>query len=194
MPEFKIVGREIIIKPVKQHGGGAIVYVPKQWLGENVSIIRGVEHSAKKVGETLKRDQGRIVYSYYTIDPLHRAHISHMISSKAIAGSDGVSIAGILSKKAIIEKKKPPILSLEERMFIASSIRYNDAVVLQDTYSPLPNIRALQPDVVMESSGHNKEDIEEVRKYMESIGGRVIVTPYYKYQSSTRIKEKIRSK
>ena len=44
----------------------------------------------------------------------------------------------------------------------------------------------------MESSSHNEKEVEEIRKYVESVGGRVIVNPYYPYQSSTNIKNDIR--
>jgi len=134
----------------------------------------------------------RIVYSYYVLDIVHRGHLNHMKNAKAIAGKDGVSIIGILTKEAVLEKKKKPILSFNERMNLAHAIEYNDFVIPQDTYSPLPNIKMIRPDIVMESISHNEEDVEEIRKYLETVGGRVIVNPYYPYQSSTNIKNNIR--
>ena len=35
-----IFGSELIVRRVGKSGNGAIVYVPKGWIGENVSIIR----------------------------------------------------------------------------------------------------------------------------------------------------------
>ena len=135
----------------------------------------------------------RIVYSYYVLDIVHRGHLNHMKNAKAAAGPDGISVVGILTKEAVAEKKpKKPILSFDERMNLARAIEYNDYVIPQHTYSPLDNIKDVRPDIVMESSSHNEKDVEEIRIYVESVGGRVIVNPYYPYQSSTNIKNDIR--
>ncbi|EMR74117.1 ADP-heptose synthase, bifunctional sugar kinase/adenylyltransferase [Thermoplasmatales archaeon SCGC AB-539-N05] len=134
----------------------------------------------------------RVVYSYYVLDIIHRGHLKMMRNAKAVAGKDGVSIIGILTKEAVLERKrKKPILSFDERMNLAEAIEYTDVIVAQETYSPLPNLKKIKPDISMESSSHKEEDIEEVRQYMKSIGGKVIVVPYYPFQSSSTIKGRI---
>jgi bifunctional ADP-heptose synthase (sugar kinase/adenylyltransferase) len=191
MAEFVIPGREVISKTVKEHGSGAIVYVPKQWAGEKVSVVREMEYDAKKLRKSLDREK-RIVYSYYVLDIVHRGHLLQMQNAKATAGKDGISVVGILTEKAVLEKKKKPILSFDERMLLAQAIKYNDFVVAQETYSPLPNVRNIRPDILMESVSHDEEDIRETRQVMKNLGGRLIITPYYPMLSSTSIKEKIR--
>ena len=133
----------------------------------------------------------RIVYSYYVLDLMHTGHIYYMKQAKNIAGKDGLSIVGILSDKATMEKKKKPILPLSERMELAQAVKYNDVVISQDTYSPIENIKRLRPDVVLESSSHSDELIQQTVNCVEGMKGRVIIIPYtdsYKY-SSTSIKE-----
>jgi len=132
------------------------------------------------------------VYSYYVLDIIHKGHLLFMKNAKALAGKDGVSVIGILTDEAVMEKKKKPILSFEARLDIASAIKYNDVVMPQNTYSPLTNLANIRPDIAIESSSHNKEDIEKVREYMESISGTVIVMLYFPSVSSTLIKERIR--
>jgi phosphoenolpyruvate phosphomutase len=117
-----------------------------------------------------------------------------MKNSKAIAGEDGNLIVGILTDEAVMEKKPKPILSFEDRMNLAGAIKYVDLVVAQETYSPLPNIMRIKPDILMESTSHSEDEIEEVREYMESINGRVIVIPYYPAESSTQIKNEIKNR
>jgi len=191
MSEFVVPGREIISKTVKKHGSGAIVYVPKQWAGEKVSVIREMEYDIKKLGKSLERKK-RIVYSYYVLDIVHRGHLLQMQNAKATAGKDGISVVGILTDKAVMEKRKKPILGFDERMLLAQSIKFNDFVVAQDTYSPLTNVKNIHPDILMESSSHKEENIKEAKKIMEKMGGKVITTPYYPMICSTEIKRKIR--
>ena len=134
----------------------------------------------------------KLVYSYYVLDIVHKGHLVMMKNAKAIAGEDGRLIVGILTDEAVMEKKPKPILSFEDRMDLARAIKYVDVVVAQETYSPLPNVMKIKPDILMESSSHSEEAIEEARKVMASMNGRVIVIPYYPSESSTHIKNKIK--
>ena len=135
----------------------------------------------------------KIVYSYYVLDIAHTGHLLMMKNSKAIAGEDGKLIVGILTDECVEEKKgKKPVLSFRERMELASAIRYVDLVVAQESYSPLPNLIEIRPDVLMESTSHNKKELEKYRKYMESINGKMITLPYYPAQSSTNIKNNVK--
>ncbi len=134
----------------------------------------------------------RIVYSYYVLDIVHRGHLKMMENAKAIAGKDGKLIVGILTDEAVMEKKSRPILSFDERFDLANALKYVDLVVAQETYSPLPNVKKIKPDILMESSSHDEKAIEEAQKVMESIGGEVIVIPYFPSQSSSNIKNQIK--
>ena len=99
--------------------------------------------------------------------------------------------SGILTDDAVMEKKPKPILSFEDRMSIAHAIKYVDVVVAQETYSPLPNVWQIRPDVLMESTSHGEDAISEAEEVMDELGGKVIVLPYYPSESSTRIKTEI---
>ena len=136
----------------------------------------------------------RIVYSYYVLDIVHKGHLLMMKNAKAIAGDDGKLIVGILTDEAVMEKKERPTLSFEDRIELAGAIKYVDVAVAQETYSPLPNVMRIKPDILMESTSHDEAAIEEAREYMESINGKVIALPYFPSQSSTGIKDKIKEK
>lgn len=133
-----------------------------------------------------------IVYSYFVMDIVHRGHLLMMKNSKAIAGVDGRLIVGIVSDEAVIKQKgRAPVLSFSERLELAQAIKYADVVVAQEDYSPLPNVRKIQPNILMESESHDELSIQKARDEMELIGGSVIVMPYFQGQSSTDIKNKI---
>jgi FAD synthetase len=133
----------------------------------------------------------KIVYSYYVLDIVHKGHLMMMRNAKTIAGKDGKSIVGILTDEAVMEKKSKPLLSFDDRMALAAAIKYVDVVVAQETYSPLQNVMRIRPDILMESSSHDEQDIEKARKVMEEINGIVIVIPYFPGQSSTNIKNEL---
>lgn len=133
-----------------------------------------------------------IVYAYYCLDIIHIGHVMHMDNAKALAGKDGILIAGILTDEAIMEKKERPIISFSERILVARAFKFFDIVVPQETYSPLPNVKKILPDILVESASHEDSAITEAREIMSVIGGKVFVIPYFPTQSSTNIKRKIK--
>ena len=135
----------------------------------------------------------KIVYSYYCLDILHIGHLIDLKRSKEVAGENGTLIIGILTDEAIMGKKPKPIFSFKERFEIASSIKYVDEVVPQKTYSPLDNLILFKPNILMESTSHSQENIDKLTNYMKSVGGHVVMNPYYKEQSSTKIKNLIKN-
>ena len=133
-----------------------------------------------------------IVYSYFVLDIVHRGHLMMLKNSKAIAGPDGRLIVGIVSDEAVIAKKgKAPILDFSERLELANALEFADLVVCQQDYTTYANVRNIAPNILMESESHDELQINEGRKIMNELGGRVIVMPYFQSQSSTLIKTKI---
>ena len=133
-----------------------------------------------------------VVYSYFVLDIVHRGHLMMLKNSKAIAGPEGRLIVGIVSDEAVLKKKgKPPILDFSERLELAASIKYVDLVLGQKEYTPYENIKTIAPNILMESESHSEAQIEEGRRIMGELGGKVIVMPYFNDQSSTSIKLKI---
>jgi glycerol-3-phosphate cytidylyltransferase len=133
-----------------------------------------------------------IVYSYYVMDIIHIGHLEMLRNAKAMAGKDGKLIVGILTDEAVMEKKKKPIISFSDRVSIARSIECIDLVVAQNTYSPLNNVKEIKPDILMESSSHSSSAIQQAEDVMKTLGGRVVIIPYFPGQSSTEIKKKVR--
>ena len=133
-----------------------------------------------------------IVYSYFVLDIVHRGHLMMLKNSKAIAGPEGRLIVGIVSDEAVLAKKgKAPILDFSERLELANSIQYVDLVVGQKNYTPYKNVKNIAPNILMESESHDEAQINEGKRLMKELGGRVIVMPYFQDQSSTLIKSRI---
>lgn len=123
-------------------------------------------------------------YAYVVGDILHVGHLLHLRNCKGLCDK---LIVGVLTDRAAMEKKPRPTMPFSDRIRLVSMIRWVDAAVAQATYSPLPNILEIQPDILFECVEH------ELRRY-EEFTGRVVVMPYYPECSSTLIKEKIRGR
>ena len=136
----------------------------------------------------------KIIYTYLVMDLLHEGHLLYLKNAKSLADIDGKLIVGILTNEAVMEKKSKPILSFSERIRVAEAIKYIDVVVAQETYSPLENVVSIKPDILVESTSHDFEDVEEIANELKAlnINTRIIQLPYYPSQSSTDIKKKIK--
>lgn len=88
-----------------------------------------------------------IVYAYVCGDIIHYGHVLHLKNAKALGD---ILVVGVLTDEAVMERKNPPIMSMDERVRVIESIKYVDLVVCQDTYSPVKNILHIKPDVVVE--------------------------------------------
>ena len=127
-----------------------------------------------------------IVYCYIVGDILHKGHIEYLKNAKALGDK---LIVGVLTNAAIMEKKARPTMNFDERFDLVRSLRWVDVAVAQNTYSPLENVMALRPDILVETTDHKEQPANE---FMESIGGRVLTMPYYPNHSSTKIKDEIK--
>jgi len=129
--------------------------------------------------------QKPIIYAYVVADLAHRGHLQFLKEAKKQGGK---LIVGVLTDKATQQKKPPPIMNYTERADLISEWKCVDQVVIQDDYSPLNNVIAIKPNILIESDSHQEQP---ANSYVKSYGGKVIIIPYYQHQSSTKIKEKI---
>ena len=137
-------------------------------------------------GPGIKRqDFKNVVYTYVVADILHFGHLEYLRKAKELGDC---LIVGVLTNKAVEEKKPTPIMTFEERIEIVKNIKYVDFAIAQSTYSPSNNVRKIRPNILVESDSH---DEMPANNFVENYGGKVVILPYYKGQSSTSIKKKI---
>ena len=128
-----------------------------------------------------------IVYTYVCGDILHEGHLLYLENAKALGDK---LIVGVLTDKAVMEKKKKPIVSFRERVRLIQALVCVDSAIPQDEYSPIINVEKIQPDIVVESASH--EDNEYMKELKKICKGRLVIMPYYPTTSSSEIKKKIR--
>ena len=135
-----------------------------------------------------------IVYSFLVMDLPHWGHILHLQKAKKLGD---ILIAGILDNDTVESYKRLPIMSMEERMKIASRIKDVDMVIPQFEKFPLENLKMLHrlfPNdkiVCTHASDWKREDFDDIVAYLETIGGELQLLPYYAGTSTTAIIEKI---
>jgi len=122
-----------------------------------------------------------IVYTYVVGDVLHKGHLQYLKNAKALGDK---LIVGVLTDKAVMEKKPKPIIGFLERYDIINALEFTDLTVVQATYSPVHNVKLIKPDILVESDSHDEP--------FNNPFGRTVPLPYFPTQSSTKIKEKIR--
>ena len=122
-----------------------------------------------------------IGYCYVVGDILHKGHILFLQNCKALCDK---LICGVLTDKAVMEKKSKPTLTFDERIELIKSIKYVDVIVAQNEYLPTRNCSLIKPDILFESSDHKQWGNNEDRK--------VIGLPYYPNYSSSEIKKRIK--
>ncbi len=123
-----------------------------------------------------------IVYCYVVGDVLHKGHLHYLKNAKALGDK---LIVGVLTDKAVMEKKPKPTIGFIERLDIVDGLEMVDLAVAQETYSPGDNVLAIKPDILVESTSHKEQ--------FQNPFGRTVVLPYFPIQSSTKIKEKIKN-
>ena len=105
----------------------------------------------------------------------------------------GEVIVGLLSDKAIVNHKRLPYLSYEQRKTVVENIKGVSKVVVQEDWTYVPNLIKLKPDYIIHGddwkSGAMRRIREDVYAVMKSQGGEVIEIPYTKGIDSSALVE-----
>ncbi len=120
-----------------------------------------------------------ISYSFGMVDLMHFGHVNAM--KKASVGSD-LNIFGLVSDEASDAWFGAHVSDEGERRTVLESIRYVDEVWPQATFDPLDNLCEIHrkyPDAVISLFTGNEWGIISAKKYVESIGGKVVKLDYY---------------
>ena len=118
------------------------------------------------------------VYMCFSTDLLHSGHLNIIRKAAAL----GELTVGILSDEAIAIYKRYPLIPLEERMEIFSSIKGVSRVIVQDSLSYAKVLRQLRPEIVVHGdnwrSGYQMKIREEAIGILAEWGGQLVEYPY----------------
>ena len=137
------------------------------------------------------------IFTNGCFDILHRGHIELFKFCRSQHPNKQV-VVGLNSDKSIRELKGPgrPIMSEEDRVAVLLAIQWIDYIVIFDTKSVLPLIRAMKPLFLIKGGNYSTKPCAVAdqivgQKFVESYGGKVITAPMAEGVSSTNIIERI---
>ena len=137
------------------------------------------------------------IFTNGCFDIIHRGHIELFKFCRSQHTYKQV-VVGVNSDKSIKELKGPtrPIMSEEDRVAVLLAIQWIDYVIIFDTKSVLPLIKALKPSFLIKGGNYSTKacaiaDQIVGQKFVESYDGKVYTAPMVEGISSTNIIEKI---
>ncbi|MDR2160289.1 MAG: phosphoenolpyruvate mutase [Treponema sp.] len=135
----------------------------------------------------------KTVYLGMTADIIHPGIVNILRE----ASRYGRVLVGLLTDSAIAKYKRLPYLSYDQRKEVVESLKYADAVVPQEEWSYVPNLRRYRPDYIIHGddwkTGILSKVREDVYRVMEELGGQVIEIPYTPGITSTAFTESVTS-
>jgi D-beta-D-heptose 7-phosphate kinase/D-beta-D-heptose 1-phosphate adenosyltransferase len=133
--------------------------------------------------EDLKSRDFKLVFTNGCFDILHKGHMETLKFCKSKGDKVVVAINSDESIKRLKDVSRP-IVPLEHRMAVISSIEYVDFVVSFDQDTPLEVIQKIKPDVIVKGQGYQSNNIVG-----SDIVPEVFIAPTVKEASTTKFAE-----
>lgn len=131
-----------------------------------------------------------VVFTNGVFDLIHPGHVDVLHAAR----SEGDALIVGVNSDASVRRLKGagrPVRGEAERALVLAALESVDAVVIFEEDTPLELIRALHPDVLVKGGDYTPETVVG-RTEVEVLGGRVVIVPLTKGQSTTSIIEKLR--
>lgn len=131
-----------------------------------------------------------VVFTNGVFDLIHPGHVDVLHAAR----SEGDALIVGVNSDASVRRVKGdgrPVRGEAERALVLAALESVDAVVIFEEDTPLELIRALHPDVLVKGGDYTPETVVG-RTEVEALGGRVVIVPLTKGQSTTSIIEKLR--
>ncbi len=150
--------------------------------------IRDLWELTRREVENVRERGGRVVFTNGVFDIIHPGHVEVLKQARSLGD---MLIVGINTDESVrrLKGNLRPILTLEERMSIISSIRYVDAVVPFEEDTPYRLIEFLRPHVLVKGGDYRPEEVVG-----RDIVEEVVIIPLKEGISTSRIIERIRQR
>src|SRR5690606_10760647 len=142
---------------------------------------------AARIAEALRAEGKRIVYTNGCFDLLHVGHVTYL--EEAAAQGD-VLFLGLNSDRSVRQLKGPtrPVRGQAERAAVLSALTHVDYVLIFDDPTPIKQIEAIRPDVLVKGGDYrDRPDDIPGKAFVESYGGKLYLTGVVEGVSTTAI-------
>lgn len=131
--------------------------------------------------------QCKLVFTNGCFDIIHRGHIEYLKKSKEYGNK---LIVGLNSDESVRRLKGSgrPISNQYDRKYILENLGFIDEVIIFDEDTPYDLIKYLKPDIITKGGDYTAD------KVVGNDLAKVIIIPYTKNYSTTKIMEKIYEK
>lgn len=138
------------------------------------------------------KDPRKVDVGYADIvgDLLHWGHIQFLKNCKSYCD---YLVVGVDNDDLVVAHKTKPIIPFDKRVMVIKSIIYVDEVRESLSWNPVVMMKKLMSEGYNLKYWFHGDDRVDSRavKYIESIGGKAIITPYIQGISTTKIIKRI---
>ena len=130
----------------------------------------------------------KVGYAFVVADLLHIGHLKFFQKCKKYCD---FLIVGIYTDELAASYKRKPVIPFEERFELVKALKPVGMVVKVEHKDCTPMLKKLTREgwkISFLFHGDDWKDVEG-KEYIESIGGKLILTPYHPKQNSTKIIE-----
>ena len=100
------------------------------------------------------------VYIALSVDTIHHGHINLINQAKKY----GYLIVGLLTDKAIAEKKRLPLLNWKERKKILENIEGINEIIPQNEWDYSFNLKKIKPDIMLHGDDWKFNEEKNIEK------------------------------
>ncbi|HZR83095.1 MAG TPA: D-glycero-beta-D-manno-heptose 1-phosphate adenylyltransferase [Candidatus Binatia bacterium] len=149
----------------------------------SLAAIRRRRLRARRAGRTF-------VFTNGCFDLLHPGHVRYLAAARA--AGDELAVA-LNADRSVRRLKGPgrPVQTAAARAEVLAALASVDHVLVFDADTPIAEIRALEPDVLVKGADWGEDEIVGSDVVRER-GGRVVRVPIVRGQSTTRLVERSR--
>ena len=139
----------------------------------------------------MRRQGKRIAFTNGCFDLLHIGHLTYLEQIKRRADILVVAVNSDSSVRGLKGAGRP-VVPARERARLVAALKPVDFVTVFPEPTPLNVIRAVRPDLLAKG-GDWKGNLVVGRSEVKSWGGQVLLLPYQKGHSTTKILKRIKS-
>lgn len=138
--------------------------------------------------------QGRglkVVFTNGCFDLLHPGHVAYLEEARSLGDALLVAVNTDASARRLQKGEGRPVNPEADRVRMLAALAAVDRVVLFAEDTPLEIITALQPDILVKGGDYRLEEVAG-REVVLARGGQVLILPFRKGYSTTRLLERLR--